>query len=182
MQNGNSEIVNVTLNHTEAEICEELAEKRYKNNRKENVVNLKVSDQPWKEVELDGLGAEFAVAKALNIYPDFIISARAGGVELVARNHARIDVKQTKYPDGRLLSLITKKDEDIDVFVLVTGRMPKYRIVGWCFSEELLVDENIVDLGYGPTYALTQDKLRPFSKNYIFPQLLNETRDWNTIV
>jgi len=172
----------VKLNETEVLICDWLAEKRYEINRENNIKNLKVSNQPWKEVELDGIGAEFAVAKALNIYPDLTLSVRSGGVELVSKTHARIDVKQTKYPDGMLLSLTSKKGEDIDTFILVTGTMPEYTIVGWCQAVDLLQQENIKDLGYGPTFALEQDKLNPFTDKYIYKQLLNESRDWRTIV
>jgi len=180
MTNGNSDTV-VHLNETEQEICNKLAEERYANNREANIKDRKIGPQTTKETDLDGIGAEFAVAKVLNIYPDLSIKPRKGGVELVARNHARIDVKQTRHKKGHLLAVITKKKGETDVFILVTGQMPEYRIKGWCFEKELLMKENIVDLGYGDTFGLPQHQLREFSKSFIFRQILNETRDWKTL-
>ena len=51
---------------------------------------------------------------------------------------------------------------DSDVYVLLVGEMPTYRIAGYAMAEELINPATLTDLGYGPVYALPQDKLRRF--------------------
>ena len=62
---------------------------------------------------------------------------------------------------GKLLLRPSKveKKRTCDYYALVTGKMPKYRIVGWASAAELIDKKNLTDLGHGPTYALEQDKL-----------------------
>jgi hypothetical protein len=152
----------IQLNVSEQNITKELSQKRYENNRAENIENKKIGRQSNYETDLDGFGAELAVAKYLNIYPDFTIEPRNGGIDLTLKSGCTIDVKQTRYNNGKLIATMKKeKDKNVaDIFVLVTGIFPAYDIVGWCKKNELINQNNVIDLGYGNTYGLNQDKLR----------------------
>ena len=62
---------------------------------------------------------------------------------------------------ARLLSTL-KVNPDVDVYVLCVVDGSTLDFKGWAFKEELILEENKTDLGYGVGYALTQDKLRRF--------------------
>jgi hypothetical protein len=141
--------IRVRLNPVEVEICELIAAARYNVNRRAGVTDGKIGPQSVDVTDLDGIGAEFAAAKALNLYPDFSVSPRSGGVELISRTMARLDVKQTRYPNGRLLVTHNTRPTDADVYILAVGA----------------------------TYAIEQRELAGFSPDKIFNCLLDETRE-----
>jgi hypothetical protein len=169
--------IRVRLNPVEVEICELIAAARYNVNRRAGVTDGKIGPQSVDVTDLDGIGAEFAAAKALNLYPDFSVSPRSGGVELISRTMARLDVKQTRYPNGRLLVTHNTRPTDADVYILAVGAMPEFSIIGWCYSAQALSPGNVRDLGYGATYAIEQRELAGFSPDKIFNCLLDETRE-----
>ena len=87
------------------------------------------------------------------------VNPRTGGVDSVLHSGRRVDVKQTKYPNGRLLRRISDVKDNVDIYVLMVGQLPTYRFVGWCNSDDLINNNSIIDLGYGPTYGKEQDEL-----------------------
>jgi len=154
----------ITLNIAEQKLAMYIAKARYDNNRAKGNPDTKLSSQSNKEIELDGISGELVVCRMLNVYPDTgtddIVPPK---YDLMSANGSKVDVKTTKYASGRLLATKNKKLGDCDIYVLVTGIFPTYKIVGWCRDDELLKKENLIDLGRGEGYALTQDKLRAFS-------------------
>lgn len=154
----------IKLSESEIKICEWLAKNRYQNNRKENVQDKKIGPQSCDLTDLDGICGEFAFCKAFNLYPDMSVSPRKGGYDLVVKGK-RVDVKTTRYKTGKLLATRDKKLEDSDVYVLVLSEPPVFTIIGWCNSSDLIKDNNLVDLGYGLTYCLPQNKLFTIKKD-----------------
>lgn len=152
----------IVLNRAEQMLAKYLAEERFKNARKQGKPNQKVGGQPDWYTDLNGIGGEIAVAKRFNVYPDTELdSSELPEHDLIIKGK-KVDVKTTKYSDGKLLATIKKKVDAVDIYVLVTGEFPVYQIVKWCKSEELISDKNIKDLGRGNVYALEQEKLRDF--------------------
>lgn len=124
-----------------------------------NVIDRQVGKQdPW-EIDIDGMVGEFCVAKWLNVCPDFTVSIRQGGVDLISPSGKTIDVKTTRYKTGRLLATTSKINTACDIYVLAIVDDTGCDIAGWATKEELLLDENLIDLGHGKGYGLTQDKL-----------------------
>ena len=155
--------MNVTLQDTEIQICKLLGETRRMRNRQAGVHEPTYARKMTMEAEIDGVGAELAVAKAFNIYPDTTTHVRAGGHDLVSRKGATIDVKQTTHVNGRLMAPMTKRLEDADIYILVTGTMPKYKIVGWCHAEQLINKNTIGNLGWvNDVYMMPQKDLNLF--------------------
>jgi hypothetical protein len=153
----------IKLSDSEIKICEWLAKSRYKNNRKENIFDKKIGPQSCEITDLDGVFGEFAFCKAFNLYPDMSIEPRKGGFDLLWNGY-KIDIKTTRYKTGKLLATKDKKLEDSDIYVLITSSHNNFTIAGWCYCEELIKKSNLVDLGYGLTYCLPQEKLRDISK------------------
>jgi len=149
----------ISLNQAEIKICEWLAKNRYSSNRTSGVANKKIGPQSNWKTDLNGVGAEFAFCKLINVYPDFSVEPRKGGYDCLTFGGYRIDVKTTVYKSGRLLTKIGTPIEDADYYVLMVGNFPKYTFSGSCSSKDLIDDSNIINLGHGEGYGLGQDQL-----------------------
>jgi len=155
--------VNVTLTDWEFRICEMLAAERYRSARQGGVTDAQVGPQDSTMTDLVGICGEFAFCKALNVYPDLTISPRSGSVD--ARiGGMTIDVKTTVRESGRLLATLKKASHTCDVYVLAVGQDLNYRLAGWAFSDELIDEINMIDLGRGLVYALDQSALHPITE------------------
>jgi hypothetical protein len=121
-----------------------------------NYDNTKKRDErSSNELFYQGFGAELAVAKVLNIYPD--MSSDYSEYDLLWEGKT-INVKSTKYPNGRLL-IPEFQGRTADWYILVTGEMPEYIIRGVAHADEVFRKENIGDLGKGKSYIMEQNEL-----------------------
>lgn len=76
---------------------------------------------------VEGAAGEMAVAKALNLYYDGSVNTFRDGADV-----GRIQVRTRSEPHFELL--VRDSDADADPFLLVTGRAPSFRIVGWMYG------------------------------------------------
>lgn len=136
-----------------------LAEQRHATNRQAQVTNRRIGPQSDAETDLNGIGGELAFCLLANCCPDLSVSPRRGGWDCTTQRGSRVDVKTSRYEDAQLVATIGKRLTDADVYVLMVGTFPVYRLAGWCTAAQLLRTENVTDLGYGPTYALSQAQL-----------------------
>ena len=153
----------VSLNSTEKRLVEFLAKKRIQANRKNDIPDEQVGDQDKLEMEINGLGGELAFCKASNTYPDLSTSGQPGTRPKADTKlfGSLWDVKTTDREDGRLLVRPAKIGQKAcEYYVLVIGKMPNYRIVGWIHASDLFWPHNLKDLGYGKTYVIEQDQLK----------------------
>ena len=114
--------------------------------------------QSSQQTDLDGIAGEFAFCKAANVWPDMTIGARRGGHDAIL-NGLSVDVKTTRCTTGHLLATTKKSTTASDIYVLVVGTVPEFRIAGWATARQLLHPDNISDFGHGPGYALHQSQL-----------------------
>lgn len=84
--------------------------------------------------DIEAAGAEIAVAKLLNIFPD--LSPTEGEVPKydLIKDNFQIDVKSTQNLNGRLL--IPFLDES-KIYSLVIGTMPRYQVMGFLFGQDI---------------------------------------------
>ena len=148
----------ITLDVTEQEIAESLAKRRYNAARKAGVENAKIGPQSNWNTDLEGIASEFAFCKLFNLFPDLTVGARKGGHDCMMYSY-KVDVKATKYKTGRLLARTSKKNEDADIYALMIGEFPTYKFVGWAWNRDLLKSDNIINLGHGDGFALSQADL-----------------------
>lgn len=108
--------------------------------------------------DIEAVGAEMAVAKCLNVYPEW--SPTPGEVPRfdLAWNGQKLDVKSTQRPDSNLL--IPYLDKQL-LYILVCGQMPEYRILGKIRGTEVPVAGRWVTLEHGPCWLVPADKLEP---------------------
>jgi hypothetical protein len=127
-----------------------------------NIGDAQVGDQSKSFIDENGFGGELAFCKQFNLYPDLSI-VPGGGDDLpdcTLRDGRRVDVKTTHRAGGNLLA--RKIQPDIDVFVLVIGKLPTYTIVGWATREQVEAAPKR-NMGHGPTHFLSARALRPIS-------------------
>lgn len=152
-------ILLIELNLAEQKLAQYLAQQRYRAGRRAGIEDRQIGPQSSYETDLQGIAAEIAVAKTLNVYPDLEVG-HTPDADLMTRDGRQLDVKATKYSTGHLLAAPWKdKGGAVDEYVLVVGKFPRYRIAGVMSRDELLRDERLKDLGHGRGYAATQAEL-----------------------
>lgn len=139
-----------------------LAQARQRFNRESGIFNRQRSPEPSSAIEVNGMGAELAYCKAFNLWPDLTVGVRSGGADALTHSGESIDVKATPNVNGRLLVTPDKINHGIDLYVLVVGFIPFYKIMGYATNKEVFKPENLLDLEHGRTYGLPQEKLHEY--------------------
>lgn len=152
----------VTLNSAEQIVCKSLALMRYEIARAVNRKDQQIGKQPSWQTDEDGIGGEIAASRLLNVYPNLVLKPDAGW-DIIYKG-MKIDVKTTRYINGRLLAKLNTRDEEVDAYMLVTGAFPEYNVVGYALRDSLLSPDNVIDLGHGEGYGLNQAELVPVEK------------------
>lgn len=151
----------IQLNEAEQRLAKFLAKARYEKNRSTNTKDGKIGPQDCSVTDLEGIAAEIAFCKMVNVYPDMQLEERPT-FDATLPCGMTVDVKATKYKNGRLLAVTGKagKSSGLDVYSLIVGEFPgPYEFKGFMKSEELLRQERLTDLGHGPTFAADQKEL-----------------------
>jgi len=149
----------ITLDGSTQKVARMLARARFKTAREAGVVNAKKGPQSNELTDLEGIGGEFAFCAIMNLWPDLSVGARKGGYDCVTHSGVTIDVKTTHYPTGQLLVGKNKFDTGTDVYVLIIGKFPQYKYVGWATAAEIINGKNLGDLGWGEAFLLPQSQL-----------------------
>ena len=133
---------------------------RYRANRRQGIKNKKVGRQSNWFTDINGLGGEVAFAQYFGVDHSWAEDTGRGGHDAVV-DGVTVDVKTTDYRDGMLLGKYEKRHEPkADIYFMVTGELPVYRLRGWIEADELFRDCNLLKLR-DLTYALDQEALRP---------------------
>lgn len=151
----------VILNPQEQALCRYLAKLRHKNARNKNVKNNKIGSQSDEMTDLEGIGGEVAFCKLFNLYPDISIEVRNSKTDKgdAILNGFVIDVKTTRYKNGRLLAA-PWKEPSVDLYALMIGQIEMgYSFKGFMSYTDLAKDERLLDLGHGKGYAAEQHEL-----------------------
>jgi len=107
--------------------------------------------------DVESTAAEMAVAKSLNVYPEW--SPTPGEVPRfdLRWNGHKVDVKSTQHPDGNLL--IPYLREELTYF-LVRGTMPTFKIMGYIEGDRIpWAGQWRENLGHGPCWFVPVDQL-----------------------
>jgi len=157
------EMIEINLTDDEVMMCQHVGHLRSVLSRGNKVKDMKRTDMAGLDIDAQGVTAEYAVAKHLNVFFDLGLSPRAGSADGVMNGYS-YDVKSTHHALGKLLATL-KDNPDVDMYIMcITPDRWTVKLVGWCWKKELINKKNIKDLGYGKGYALEQNQLRPFKK------------------
>jgi hypothetical protein len=138
----------VSLSYAERKLAHFLAKHRNGNNRHFNVVNLKISAESAATVDLEGMCGEIGFCKLFNVYPDMDVDRMPPHPlhDCILSNGMRVDVKTTKYENGKLLvdARKGKKTDGVDLYALMVGSFPgPYTFRGFIAKEKLIKPEKI---------------------------------------
>lgn len=112
-------------------------------------------DESWT-VHIEGACGEMALAKHRNLYWNASVNTFKKGADVLL-----LHVRTRSKPEYELI--VRRDDPDQDVFVLVTGRCPTYKIHGWIHGKEAKKTEWLKEHGgRPPAFFVPQSKLRPF--------------------
>lgn len=148
----------VTLNYQEQVIVKEIAKARHLQNIDRGSRSYKMGGGDDLQINLEGTGGEFAFCKLKNIYPDMSIE-QPMKFDCFLNEFGFIDVKTTKKLDGMLLVGLWKNRSIPHYYALMVGSMPTYEFKGFFPGEDVFNPANIIDLGHGPTYGISQNRL-----------------------
>jgi hypothetical protein len=149
----------ITLDNYEQEIVRGIALARHKNNIDRGSRSYKMGGGDDLLINLEGTGGEFAFCKLKNIYPDMTIDHPIP-YDCYINGVGFIDVKTTKKPNGMLLIGTWKYRAIPEYYALMVGEFPNYEFKGYFRGSDVFVPENLVDLGHGDTYGISQDRLK----------------------
>lgn len=158
-----------SLTDEEQEFAKLIARRRGEMNREKKIYNRRMSTRDSDfEVDLQGIGAEMYFAKTFNLYPDFAVG-HAPPYDAILPDGRTIDIKATKWKNGHLLAAPWKKKKELpDVYVLIVGQFPEYRIAGWMTADELLREERM-SVGKMTGYVAGQEELSAIDSLYKTP-------------
>jgi hypothetical protein len=151
-------VMQITLDNYEQEIVRGIALARHNNNIDRGSKSYKMGGGDDLLINLEGTGGEFAFCKLKNIYPDMTIDHPIP-YDCFHNEHGFIDVKTTNKPNGMLLVGVWKSRAIPSYYALMVGEFPNYEFKGYFPGAEVFNDENLVDLGHGPTYGIKQNRL-----------------------
>lgn len=154
----------ISLCTAERKLAYFVARNRNARNRCLNVVNLKVSERDGVSIDLEGVAGELAFCKMFNLYPDLDTDRMPPYPEFdaVLRDGWTVDVKTTRYDDGRLLVDVRKgrKVDGVDFYCLMTGEFPgPYTFRGFMAKSVLVKPERKRIVSGHEAYAADQSEL-----------------------
>lgn len=152
------ESVTIILNTFELRVCKTLGKERYDVDVANNIVDRKADPKrTGVDISISGTKGEFAVAKYLNLYPDFTTHIRGGGCDLY-HGEMKIDVKNA-HPHQNLMTPTFKKLGEADIYICIAGDNP-FKILGWCYEKELINPDRIAKWTPVESYFLKREELR----------------------
>lgn len=155
----------IDLNPLEQQLCINFAMRRVEFLDQGHMLdkNKKIGVLPNWYIYAQGMGGELAACKYFGIYPELDPSPKnQTPFDFISKTGKKVDVKTTDREDGRLICPSLKHSSEADIFVLVIGSLPTYRMAGWIEREKFLIPENLIDLGHGEVFGLSQKDLNQF--------------------
>lgn len=160
------EWVPVTLNENECQIARMVGERVFQQmNRGDYPVGqIGVGHDRLRQCQ-EGFAAEIAYCKHHNTFPDF--SDEPSSVDVVTPDGFTVDVKRIAEPELNLVVPIhtgKSRKKTCAIYALVYGSMPDFWIVGEMLGGDVVQDDNVHDIGHGPSYVVDQSSLVPVAR------------------
>lgn len=156
----------VFLSRAEQKLAHFIARNRNGNNRSFNVTNLKISSEDPHTVDLEGIAGELAFCRMFNVYPDLDTDREPPHPHydcvIPPPPGFRIDVKTTKYDNGKLLVDSRKgaKTDSVDYYALMTGDFPgPYTFKGLIAKEQMIRPDRLAMFCGYKSYIAEQSEL-----------------------
>ena len=163
----------VTLNESEVKLVERITKDRSSFDKKKGFKDhRRAKKQTARFIETNGFGGEIAFCKLFNIFPD-LVTDHVSDYDAILHDGTKVEIKTTEYGHGKLIARHVKSSADI--YVLVTGTMPDYIVVGFVPAEVVKAGKDTLN---GKTaYIVEQKDFVPIEE--LKPQYLNEDQKVN---
>ena len=145
----------VTLSEEQQELAVQVGIERNRACKESGTENHRISNQDDEQMNIDGVAAEIAWFHYHGLLPDLTTTLPSPDHDGVW-NGLLVDVKSTKYMDGKLITALKSRTKMVDVYGFCAGVFPRYQVVGHMMTVDFINDAHIGDLGYGPTYIATR--------------------------
>ena len=153
----------IKLTRMDQQLIKNMSESICKQDRSYFVDNYKRDKaMDFYQMNLNGFGAELAFCRFCSIEFDSSTDQNENHfnkVDATLKNDKTVDVKNTTYPNGKLLVRLGKEKKYVDLYALVTGTLPVFKFSGWIGYKDIIKPELIKNLGTGDSYCLSQNKL-----------------------
>ena len=151
------------LTQQDQRLIEEMSATICKQDRSYFVNNYK-KDKTVKlyQMNLNGFGAELAFCRLCAVEFDSSTiqkESHFNKVDAILKDGSTVDVKNTIYPNGKLIVRTGKESKRVDIYALVIGTFPVFEFSGWSSYIDIIQPKLIEDLGWGPAYCLPQNSL-----------------------
>lgn len=134
----------VLLTPMEIAYIQDIAKRRQENKEKGQIEDKKYdSTYSSYEMNLYGAAGEFVFCKWEGSEFDDSIHNKRGGFDTIDHLGRRVDVKHSR--TDFLLAPNHKKLGACDIYVLVKGDFPMFRVCGWVDECDLLHEDNLAD-------------------------------------
>lgn len=151
----------VKLTRKEMSDARQAASGRWQLCRASGVVNQKKANRSDADLDLLGVKAEIAVAKALDVDYNPYDMGIDDGMDMWFGDTS-IDVKATFHQTGRLiLKSIEAFRADCAILVTESDDDSVMRIIGGCTNKRFVQEANYIDIGYGKRWVMEQHELSP---------------------
>ena len=154
---------NLRLSQSDQRLIEDMSATICKQDRSYFVNNYK-RDKTIKlyEMNINGFGAELAFCRLCAVEFDASTIQKESHFnkeDAILKDGTTVDVKNTVYPNGKLIVRTGKESKRVDIYVLITGTFPMFKFSGWSSYEDIIQQKLIQDLGRGAAYCLSQNSL-----------------------
>ena len=115
------------------------------------------------EMNLNGFGAELVFCRLCGVEFDSSTiqkESHFSNADAILKDGTTVDVKNTTYPNGKLLVRTGKESKLVDIYALVIGTFPVFKFSGWASYKDIIQKKLIINLGMGNSYCLPQNSLR----------------------
>ena len=152
------------LTQSDQQLIEEMSANICKQDRSYFIDNFKMDkDYPLYEMNLNGFGAELSFCRLCGVefdYSTIQYESHFNKEDAILKDGTTVDVKNTTYPNGKLLVRTGKESKLVDIYALVIGTFPVFKFSGWAKYKDIIQQKLIVNLGGGDSYCLPQNSLR----------------------
>ena len=157
--------MDIKLSPTEVAIARYIGKKRNELSLATKLNARRDPNQSDEEMNIQAVGAELAVAKCLNVYPDLSpVSGDLPKLDLFW-NKRIIEVKRNHELQGDLL---VPKLNEIALYFLACGELPLFKIVGWINGDQVPYVGEWAELKYGACWRVRPGSLKPVGASYSY--------------
>lgn len=157
-------MIRVQFSQTEIALCQQIGKLRNEKTAQHATDRIQDKRQNSVDISINGVFAEYAVSKLLNLHFDLNCDYRNFGADLISHKGARIDVKCAIKEGGNLNAVLWSNGKPADIYILTELHYSHIRVIGWIHKDKFITNENLRDVGNGPFYSIAQKYLTPFNE------------------